>query len=247
MERLSDSKYFQQPEVTPHMRSIVVNWIAEVIQDRGFSRKILHRAVSFVDAMLSCQIITRQKLQLLGICSLLTAVIFEDSASLELNIDQCADHCDNCFTAVEVYKMKAHIEHVLQLELPQARRSLTVNGFRCVLANIIAEYSHMAAYLNKYLCDLSLESYEMLQYSPITIAASAHCLSMRLCHPTAILLIDVEENVQLSCVLELRNLYLRTRKADDNCGIWEMYDHGVTTLTMPSEESLNPEVKLCHK
>lgn len=62
-----------QADVNSKMRTILVDWLAEVVEDFDLSIETLHLAVNYVDRYLSRKPITRNFLQLLGIAALLVA------------------------------------------------------------------------------------------------------------------------------------------------------------------------------
>lgn len=56
----------KQPDITHNMRSILVDWLAEVCEEYSQQSETLHLAVSYVDRFLSYMSVVRAKLQLVG-------------------------------------------------------------------------------------------------------------------------------------------------------------------------------------
>ena len=62
-----------QEDINPKMRCILVDWLAEVVEDFGLSSETLFLAVNYIDRYLSLKSMTRNFLQLLGVAALFIA------------------------------------------------------------------------------------------------------------------------------------------------------------------------------
>ena len=62
-----------QKHVTPNMRGVLVDWLVEVAEEYGLLSETLYLSVSYIDRFLSANPVCRQKLQLLGVSSMLIA------------------------------------------------------------------------------------------------------------------------------------------------------------------------------
>ncbi|KAL0769623.1 hypothetical protein Bca101_034773 [Brassica carinata] len=62
-----------QKDVTPDMREVLVDWLVEVAEEYKLLSDTLYLDVSYIDRFLSLQTVNRQKLQLLGVSSMLIA------------------------------------------------------------------------------------------------------------------------------------------------------------------------------
>lgn len=73
--RRPNPKYMEevQDDVLPHMREILIDWLAEVTEEYKLSSDTSFLAVSCIDRYLSLKAIRRSKLQLLGVSCLLIA------------------------------------------------------------------------------------------------------------------------------------------------------------------------------
>jgi cyclin A len=55
------------------MRTILVDWMVEVAEEYKLSLQTLHLSVNYLDRYLSLRSVTRNTLQLVGVCALLLA------------------------------------------------------------------------------------------------------------------------------------------------------------------------------
>lgn len=62
-----------QKDVTANMRGILVDWLVEVAEEYKLLSDTLYLTVSYIDRFLSRNTISRQRLQLLGVSSMLIA------------------------------------------------------------------------------------------------------------------------------------------------------------------------------
>ena len=58
-----------QKDFTTNMRGVLVDWLLEVVEKYKLLSKTLYLFVSYVDRFLSTNIVSKQKLQLLGVSS----------------------------------------------------------------------------------------------------------------------------------------------------------------------------------
>jgi cyclin A len=63
----------KQPDITPGMRSILIDWLVEVAEEYRLHRETLFLAVNYIDRFLSQMSVLRGKLQLVGTASLFLA------------------------------------------------------------------------------------------------------------------------------------------------------------------------------
>lgn len=73
--RRPSSDYIEkvQRDVTTNMRGILVDWLVEVAEEYKLQSDTLYLTVSYIDRFLSANTINRQRLQLLGVSSMLIA------------------------------------------------------------------------------------------------------------------------------------------------------------------------------
>ena len=68
----------KQPDITPGMRAILIDWLVEVADEYNLRLQTLYLTVSYVDRFLSKMSVLRNKLQLVGAASMLVAAKFEE-------------------------------------------------------------------------------------------------------------------------------------------------------------------------
>jgi len=62
-----------QRGITSNMRETLVDWLVEVADEYKLLPETLHLSVSYIDRFLSIEPVSRSKLQLLGVSSMLIA------------------------------------------------------------------------------------------------------------------------------------------------------------------------------
>ncbi|KAK7351608.1 hypothetical protein VNO77_11183 [Canavalia gladiata] len=206
-----------QREVTTNMRGILVDWLVEVAEEYKLLPDTLHRSVSYIDRFLSVNPVSKSRLQLLGVSSMLIAAKYE-----EINppsVDEFCSITDNTYNKTDVVKMEADVLKKLNFEMGNP----TVNTFLSWFADVASENqkkpnTHIV-FLGSYLAELGLLDYDCLRFLPSLLAASAIFLARFIIspemHPWSSSLggcfgyksIELKE-----CVLILHDLYL-SRKA----------------------------------
>ena len=63
----------KQSDITPGMRSILIDWLVEVVEEYKIHNETLFLAVSFIDRFLSHMSVLRGKLQLVGTAAMFIA------------------------------------------------------------------------------------------------------------------------------------------------------------------------------
>ena len=154
------------------MRTILVDWLAEVAEEFGLHVQTLHRAVGYVDRFLSSMAVIRGKLQLVGVTCLMLAAKYE-----EVTVPVVDDYViitDNTYTRAQILRMEHVILRVLEFDL---------GG--CTAFSFLERFLDAAAaparvkYLALYLCELSLlDGHRFLPYLPATIAAASVSTAM---------------------------------------------------------------------
>ncbi|XP_058222415.1 cyclin-A3-4-like isoform X3 [Rhododendron vialii] len=171
------SDYFEkvQKDVTPTMRGILMDWLVKVAEEFKLLSDTLYLSISYIDRFLSVNALNRQKLQLLGVSSMLIASKYE-----EISPPKVEDFCNitnNPCTKKEVVKMEADILGYLKFEIGSA----TIKTFLRILIKI-AQESYKTSnlkleFLCYYLSELSFLDYGCVKYLPSLVAASVIFLS----------------------------------------------------------------------
>ncbi|KAF4371109.1 hypothetical protein F8388_020836 [Cannabis sativa] len=179
-----------QSEISANMRGVLVDWLVEVAEEYKLGSETLYLSVSYIDRFLSLNTIARNKLQLLGVSSLLVASKYEEINPP--NVDEFCYITDNTYTKDEVVKMEADILKTLKFEMGNP----TVRAFLRRVTNIAQERCKLVTnktktqtinlqleFLGYYLAELSLLDYSCLKFLPSMVAASVTFLANFILHP----------------------------------------------------------------
>ncbi|CAH2035624.1 unnamed protein product [Thlaspi arvense] len=171
-----------QKDVNSSMRGILVDWLVEVSEEYRLVPETLYLTVNYIDRYLSGNVISRQKLQLLGVACMMIAAKYE-----EICAPQVEEFCyitDNTFLKDEVLDMESAVLNFLKFEL-------TAPTIKCFLRRFVraAHGVHEAPLMQlecmaNYIAELSLLEYTMLSYSPSLVAASTIFLAKYILDPT---------------------------------------------------------------
>ncbi|OMO78849.1 hypothetical protein CCACVL1_14079 [Corchorus capsularis] len=170
-----------QRDVSAKMRGILVDWLVEVAEEYKLVSDSLYMTISYIDRFLSLNVINRQKLQLLGVASMLIASKYE-----EINPPNVEDFCyitDNTYTKDEVVKMEADILKSLKFELGNPTVKTFLRRFTRVSQEDYKGSSLQLEFLGYYLAELSLLDYGCVKFLPSMIAASVIFLARFIIQP----------------------------------------------------------------
>ncbi|ESQ31032.1 hypothetical protein EUTSA_v10011442mg [Eutrema salsugineum] len=171
-----------QKDVNPSMRGILVDWLVEVSEEYRLVPETLYLTVNYIDRYLSGNVISRQRLQLLGVACMMIAAKYE-----EICAPQVEEFCyitDNTYLKDEVLDMESAVLNFLKFEM-------TAPTTKCFLRRFVraAHGVHEAPLMQlecmaNYIAELSLLEYTMLSHSPSLVAASAIFLAKYILDPT---------------------------------------------------------------
>ncbi|XVF39846.1 hypothetical protein PTKIN_Ptkin01aG0065100 [Pterospermum kingtungense] len=205
-----------QKDVSANMRGVLVDWLVEVAEEYKLVSDTLYMTVSYIDRYLSRNALNRQKLQLLGVSSMLIASKYE-----EINPPHVEDFCyitDNTYTKDEVVKMEADILKHLKFELGNPTVKTFLRRFTRVAEEDYKGSSLQLEFLGYYLAELSLLDYGCVKFLPSSVAASVIFLTRFILQPkrqpwssamqkySGYKASDIKE-----CVLIIHDLYLGRR------------------------------------
>lgn len=80
-----------QKDISANMRGILVDWLVEVAEEYKLLPDTLYLSISYIDRFLSANVINRQKLQLLGVASMLIASYAPKFLALEKFVSACSE------------------------------------------------------------------------------------------------------------------------------------------------------------
>ncbi|KAM3273111.1 hypothetical protein ACQJBY_042855 [Aegilops geniculata] len=211
--RRPKSNYMEtlQRDITKGMRGILIDWLVEVSEEYKLVPDTLYLTVYLIDQFLSWKYIERQKLQLLGITSMLIASKYEEICAPR--VEEFCFITDNTYTKDQVLKMECQVLNGLgyNLSVPTTKTFL-----RRFLRG--AQASHKApsvtlGYLANYLAELTLTDYNFLRFLPSVVAASAVFLARWT--------LD-QSDLPWNCTLEHYTSYKSSDIQICVCALWEL-------------------------
>ncbi|KAK9071111.1 hypothetical protein SSX86_009679 [Deinandra increscens subsp. villosa] len=236
-----------QKDITVGMREILVDWLVEVAEEYKLVSDTLFLAVSYIDRFLSSHNLKRNKLQLLGVSSMLVASKFE-----EVSPPHVEDYCyitDNTYTKEEVVQMEKDLLKFLEME-PSNPTPKTFLRYKCELCSDATQEDVMPScsaleFLSWFLVELSLLDYSCLRFLPSMVAASAVFIAKFTIqpekHPWGLSMQRYSgyKPCELKdCVLAIHDLQL-SRRLSSSRAIREKFSHQkfkcVAALLSPSE------------
>lgn len=159
--------YFdQQTEITPRMRTILIDWLVEVHGKYHLQPPVLWSTVNIIDRYLNLKEVARDDFQLVGVSALFIANKFEVNPSLTAG--DCSYLTNYSCTTKDIVKMEMKILQTLNYELmvPTAYHFLLR-----FLQGINA--SKMVQLMAFYVAEKNLQHMEALIYSPCLFAAGS--------------------------------------------------------------------------
>lgn len=169
----------QQLDVNSRMRSILVDWLIEVALKYKLRPETVFLAISIIDRFLAKKRVSRKRLQLCGVVSLLIASKYEEINPPEIR--NLVYICDRAYTKEEILQMEVVMLNTLDFQL----KTPTIMPFLDRFARING-CSDMHRQLAQYVAELSLIELRMIRHSPSHIAAATVFLSNKLLkqHPS---------------------------------------------------------------
>ncbi|KAK4277432.1 hypothetical protein QN277_015432 [Acacia crassicarpa] len=160
-----------QEDFGANARGTLISWLAEVTEEYRLLLDTFHLSVSYIDRFLSAKIVSRQRLQLLGVSSMLIASKYEELTPP--HVERFCYITDNTYNQAEVVEMEADVLKSLNFEVGNP----TVNTFLRRFAEIASEnqktHKLEFGFLGDYLGELSLLDYNCVKLLPSMVAASA--------------------------------------------------------------------------
>ncbi|KAM3242146.1 hypothetical protein ACQJBY_054687 [Aegilops geniculata] len=181
-------KTVQGDRMSPSMRATLVFWMDDFTRHYDLAHGTLHRAVSYVDRVLSARTLSTARtdmeyeLRLLGATAVFTAAKYEErDTRFKVNAAKIADDCGFA-TSNEVTDMECKMLAALRYELSGPTAYTFVDHFtRYSKGERELEVQRLA----HQLAETSLVDYRCLQLLPSAVAASAVFLARLILNPTA--------------------------------------------------------------
>jgi len=164
----------REPELNGSMRAILVDWLVEVHMKFRLLPETLYLCVNILDRYLAMEPVVRNRLQLVGVTSLLIACKYEEIYPPEVR--DCVYITDRAYTRQEVLDMEAAIVKSLEFVLtvptgyPFLQRFLHITKATLVVR-------HLA----NYYMERMLQEHASLAFKPSLLAAASICLAIN--HP----------------------------------------------------------------
>ncbi|KZC12650.1 PREDICTED: G2/mitotic-specific cyclin-B [Dufourea novaeangliae] len=159
--------YLGGQEVTPKMRSVLIDWLVDVHQQFHLMQETLYLTVAIIDRFLQAfRSIDRKRLQLVGVTAMFIASKYEEMYSPD--ISDFVYITDNAYSKVEILQMEMLIVRILDYSFG---RPLPLHFLRRYSKAGKAQSIHHT--MAKYFLEQSLMHYEMCHYSPSLLAAAA--------------------------------------------------------------------------
>ncbi|KAJ8539526.1 hypothetical protein K7X08_013778 [Anisodus acutangulus] len=164
-----------QKDVTANMRAILVDWLVEVAEEYKLLSDTLYLTVSYIDRFLSVNVIPRQRLQLLGVSSMLIAAKYEEIKPP--HVKDFSYITANTFTKKDVVKMEASVLQSLKFEMGNPTTKTFLRRFARVAQEDYKNPDLQLEFLSYYLAELSLLDYNCVKFLPSLVAAAVIFLS----------------------------------------------------------------------
>ncbi|KAM4121616.1 hypothetical protein ACB094_01G019200 [Castanea mollissima] len=180
-----------QKEVTANVRGVLVDWLVEVAEEYKLLPDTLYLAVSYIDRFLSLNVVHKQKLQLLGVSSMLIASKYEEISPNKrkyeeitvLDVGDCCYIMGNTYPKEEVVKMEADILKSLKFEMGNPTVKTFLRRFTSVAQKNIKSPNLQLEFLGYYLGELSLLDSNSVKFLPSLVAASVIFLARFIIQP----------------------------------------------------------------
>ncbi|KAG2608468.1 cyclin-A2-1-like [Panicum virgatum] len=160
-----------QRDITKGMRGILIDWLVEVSEEYKLVPDTLYLTVYLIDRFLSRNYIERQRLQLLGITSMLVASKYEEICAPR--VEEFCFITDNTYTKAEVLKMEGQVVNDLGFHLSVPTTKTFLRRFLRAAQASRKTPSISLGFLANYLAELTLVDYGFLKFLPSVVAASA--------------------------------------------------------------------------
>ncbi|CAN7052856.1 hypothetical protein BRARA_G02190 [Brassica rapa] len=156
-----------QPDINERMRGILVDWLIEVHYKFELMEETLYLTINLIDRFLAVtQHVPRKKLQLVGVTAMLLACKYEE-VSVPV-VDDLIVISDKAYTRREVLDMEKLMANTLQFNFCLPTPYVFIRRFLKA-----AQSDKKVELLSFFIIELCLVEYEMLQYAPSQLAASA--------------------------------------------------------------------------
>ncbi|KVH98294.1 G2/mitotic-specific cyclin C13-1-like [Cynara cardunculus var. scolymus] len=170
-----------QKDVNVNMRGVLIDWLVEVAEEYKLLPDSLYLTISYIDRFLSVNVLNRQRLQLLGVSSMLIASKYEEISPP--HTEDFVYITDNTYTKQEVVKMEADVLKTLKFEMGNPTVKTFLRRFTRIAQEDYDTPNLRFEFLSYYLAELSLLDYSLIKFLPSMVAASVTFLSRFILKP----------------------------------------------------------------
>lgn len=168
---LPDPNYlFEQTQLKPKMRSILVDWLVEMHQKFRLLPETLFLAINIMDRFMSVEVVQIDKLQLLATGSLFIAAKYEEVFSP--SVKNYAYFTDESYTEDQILQAEKYILTILNFDLNYPN---PMNFLRRI--SKADDYDVQLRTLGKYLLEISIIDYRFIGMLPSLCSAAAMYIS----------------------------------------------------------------------
>jgi len=165
-DRIDPRFLTNQVDINEKMRAILVDWLVEVHRMFKLLPETLFLAVNLIDRFLEVKPVAREKLQLVGITSMLIASKYE-----EIYAPECNDFVyisDGAYSKEQILNMEQLILNTLNFNLTHPSPLHFLRRYSKAAGSDYTIHT-----LCKYLIELMLIDVKLLKYTPSQIAAGS--------------------------------------------------------------------------
>jgi len=159
-----------QTDLTPKMRTILMDWLIEVHMKYRLRSETLHLCVNLIDRILAKMPIARKRLQLIGVCAMFIAAKFEEITPPELH--DWVYITDKAYTKEDMLSMECTMLSALNFQIVVPTAAHFFHGLQ--KANGCNDIHRSLA---QYILELSILDIRTLHFAPSHLVAAALLLS----------------------------------------------------------------------
>ena len=163
-----------QPEVTPWMRGVLVDWLVEVHLKFKLMPETLYITVNIIDRFLATRTVKRKELQLTGVAAMFLASKYEEIWAPEVR--DFVYICDKAYTRKQIVEMEKNIVIALKFKVTFPTSYHFAARYMKAANSTDKEFAHLC----QFLIELALPQYEMLSSSSSEVAAAAVMLALKM-------------------------------------------------------------------
>ncbi|MCO5600335.1 hypothetical protein L7F22_054446 [Adiantum nelumboides] len=172
-----------QQDINASMRGILVDWLVEVAEEYKLVPDTLYLTISYIDRFLSGNLVTRQRLQLLGVACMLIAAKYEEICAPQ--VDEFCYITDNTYNREEVLEMERRVLNHLHFELTGPTTKSFLRRFVRAAQEGQKSPTLQLEFLGNYLAELTLLEYGLLHFLPSMIAGASVFVARVTLNPTS--------------------------------------------------------------